>query len=152
MKNSRDSYWMKIALRYAHHAEKTGEVPIGAVIVFQETIIGFGWNSVISQNDSTAHAEIMALRKASRNIRNYRLLNTTLYVTLQPCMMCCGAILNSRVKRLVFGSPYKDTKKNPFLKKIFSNLEKKNKLIVEKKIMKNECSNILSNFFKKKRR
>ncbi|AAM67805.1 tRNA adenosine(34) deaminase TadA [Buchnera aphidicola] len=150
MKSNRDSYWMKIALKYAYYAEENGEVPIGAILVFQEKIIGTGWNSVISQNDSTAHAEIIALREAGRNIKNYRLVNTTLYVTLQPCMMCCGAIINSRIKRLVFGASYKDLKKNPFLKKIFINLEK-NKLKIKKHIMRNECAKILSNFFKNKR-
>lgn len=151
MKNNRDNYWMKIALRYASYAEENGEVPIGAILVFQEKILGTGWNSVISQNDSTAHAEIMALRQAGRKMKNYRLVNTTLYVTLQPCMMCCGAIINSRVTRLVFGADYKDSEKNPFLKKIFLNLEKKSKLIIQKNIMKNKCSQILNNFFQKKR-
>lgn len=148
MKYDQDKYWMRIALKNAYYAEKKGEVPIGAIVVFQNNIIGAGWNSSISQNDPTAHAETIALRQAGKNIKNYRLLNTTLYVTLQPCIMCCGAIINSRIKRLVFGASYK---KDQFLKKIFLHLKKTNKLQIEKNIMENQCVKILSNFFKKKR-
>ena len=100
---------MQHALMLADRAEALGEIPVGAVLVDDEgNILGEGWNLSIIENDPTAHAEIVALRNAAQHIQNYRLLNTTLYVTLEPCTMCAGAILHSRIKRLVFGaSDYK---------------------------------------------
>jgi len=99
-----DVFWMQHALELAKRAESEGEVPVGAVVVYDEQVIGEGWNSPISDNDPTAHAEIMALRSAAKKINNYRLLDTTLYVTLEPCIMCTGAITHSRVKRVVYGA------------------------------------------------
>ncbi|QCI19124.1 tRNA adenosine(34) deaminase TadA [Buchnera aphidicola (Aphis nerii)] len=151
MKSDQDEYWMKVALKYAYHAEKNGEIPIGAVLVLKEKIIGIGWNSSIIKNDPTAHAEIIALRQAGKNINNYRLNKTTLYVTLQPCLMCCGAIIHSRIERLVFGASYKKDKKNLF-KNILLELQDKCKLKVQKNIMQYQCSQILINFFKSKRK
>ncbi|QCI17078.1 tRNA adenosine(34) deaminase TadA [Buchnera aphidicola (Aphis helianthi)] len=151
MTDDQDKYWMKIALKYAYHAKKKGEIPIGAILVLQEKIIGIGWNSSIIKNDPTAHAEIVALRQAGKNIKNYRLKNTTLYVTLEPCLMCFGAIIHSRISRLVFGASDKKDKKYLF-KNIFLELQKKNKLKIQKNIMEYQCSQILINFFKNKRK
>ncbi|ALD15209.1 hypothetical protein IX46_01340 [Buchnera aphidicola (Aphis glycines)] len=151
MKSKTDEYWMKIALKYACYAEKQGEIPIGAILVSKEKIIGQGWNRSIIQSDPTAHAEIIALRQAGKIIKNYRLKNTTLYVTLQPCIMCFGAIIHSRIERLVFGASYKKDKQCPF-KDVFLELQKKYKLKVEKNIMELQCTQILINFFKKKRK
>ena len=96
---------MQHALMLADRAEALGEIPVGAVLVDDEgNILGEGWNLSIIKHDPTAHAEIVALRNAAQHIQNYRLLNTTLYVTLEPCTMCAGAILHSRIKRLVFGA------------------------------------------------
>lgn len=104
-----DEKMMRYALELADKAEALGEIPVGAVLVDDaRNIIGEGWNLSIVQSDPTAHAEIIALRNGAKNIQNYRLLNSTLYVTLEPCTMCAGAILHSRIKRLVFGaSDYK---------------------------------------------
>lgn len=99
-----DLKWMQHALNLAQHAESCGEVPVGAVILLDNQIIGEGWNQPIALSDPTAHAEMVALRNAGINQRNYRLLNTTLYVTLEPCIMCLGAMIHARVKRLVFGT------------------------------------------------
>ncbi|QFQ32090.1 tRNA adenosine(34) deaminase TadA [Buchnera aphidicola] len=151
MKSKKDEYWMKIALKHAYYAEKQGEIPIGAILVFKEKIIGQGWNRSIIQNDPTAHAEIIALRQAGKIVKNYRLKNTTLYVTLQPCIMCFGAIIHSRIERLVFGASYKTDKKCPF-KDVFLELQKQYKLKVKKNIMEFQCTQILINFFKKKRK
>ena len=96
--------WMRRALALADRAENEGEVPIGAVLVRDGELLGEGWNSVISQQDPTAHAEIVALRDAARVARNYRLPGTTLYVTLEPCTMCVGAMIHARVERLVFAA------------------------------------------------
>ncbi|QIQ41843.1 MAG: tRNA adenosine(34) deaminase TadA [Buchnera aphidicola (Microlophium carnosum)] len=152
MKYKKDENWMKIALKYAYYAKKKGEIPIGAILVFKERIIGIGWNSSIIKNDPTAHAEIIALRHAGKKIKNYRLLNTTLYVTLQPCIMCCGAIIHSRITRLVFGANCKKSDKKCSLKNIFLHSQKDYKLDIKKNVMERECSNLLINFFQKKRK
>jgi tRNA(adenine34) deaminase len=99
-----DEAWMRYAIRLAQHAEKRGEVPVGALLVKNEQCIAEGWNDSIASHDPTAHAEIIALRQAGRAVENYRLIDTTLYVTLEPCVMCMGAISHARIKRLVFGA------------------------------------------------
>jgi tRNA(adenine34) deaminase len=99
-----DESWMRYAIRLAQRAQDNGEVPVGAVLIKNEKMIAEGANAVILTHDATAHAEIVALRQAGKQIENYRLLDTTLYVTLEPCVMCMGAISQARVKRLVFGA------------------------------------------------
>jgi len=99
-----DTRWMQHALTLAERARAAGEVPVGAVLIRGEEIIGEGWNQPIKSNDPTAHAEVVALRDAAHRIGNYRLPETTLYVTLEPCAMCSGAILHARIARVVFGA------------------------------------------------
>jgi tRNA(adenine34) deaminase len=99
-----DEFFMREALRLARLAEQEGEVPVGAVVVRDAAILGRGYNSPISRADPTAHAEILALREAAAFTRNYRIENATLYVTLEPCAMCAGAIVAARIRRLVFGT------------------------------------------------
>jgi tRNA(adenine34) deaminase len=101
---SLDEHWMRHALALARRAETEGEVPVGAVLVYGDEPIGDGWNCPISAHDPTAHAEIVALRAAAQRLGNYRLPGTTLYVTLEPCVMCAGAIIHARVARVVFGA------------------------------------------------
>lgn len=96
--------WMQRALELAARAEAEGEVPVGALVVLNGEIIGQGWNQPIRSHDPTAHAEIMALRAAAARQKNYRLTDTTLYVTLEPCAMCAGAIVHARVARVVYGA------------------------------------------------
>ncbi len=96
--------WMQHALALADRAAQEGEVPIGAVLVRDGGMLGEGWNQVISSDDPTAHAEIVALRSAARSVGNYRLPDTTLYVTLEPCTMCAGAMIHARIKSLVFAA------------------------------------------------
>ncbi|MBL4583517.1 MAG: tRNA adenosine(34) deaminase TadA [Pseudomonadales bacterium] len=95
---------MERALKLAQHAAQQGEVPVGAVLVRNNELIGSGWNQPISACDPSAHAEVIALRNAASNVQNYRLPDTTLYVTIEPCAMCAGALLHARVSRLVFGA------------------------------------------------
>ncbi|MBF6648570.1 tRNA adenosine(34) deaminase TadA [Methylobacter sp. BlB1] len=101
---SQDEAWMRYAIRLAQRAEQQGEVPIGAVLVKDDQCIAEGWNMPIVTHDPTAHAEIIAVRRAGIALENYRLCDATLYVTLEPCVMCMGAISHARIKRLVFGA------------------------------------------------
>lgn len=100
----KDEEWMRYAFRLAQRAEDHGEVPIGALVVINGQCIAEGWNEPIASHDATAHAEITAIRKAGKVLENYRLLDATLYVTLEPCVMCMGAIVHARLKRLVFAA------------------------------------------------
>jgi tRNA(adenine34) deaminase len=99
-----DEAWMRYAIRLAQRAQDQGEVPVGALVVKDNQCIAEGWNSSIELHDASAHAEMVALRRAGRALENYRLIDTTLYVTLEPCVMCMGAISHARIKRLVFGA------------------------------------------------
>jgi tRNA(adenine34) deaminase len=101
---SRDEAWMRAALALAARAEAEGEVPVGAVVVRDGTLIGEGWNRPIASRDPTAHAEILALRAAAAQVGDYRLGGATIYVTLEPCPMCAAAMAHARVERLVFGA------------------------------------------------
>jgi tRNA(adenine34) deaminase len=100
----RDVDFMRRALELAQRAALDNEVPVGAVLVLDEQVIGEGWNRPIGSHDPTAHAEVVALRDGAQRMRNYRLAKSTLYVTLEPCAMCMGAVLNARVSRIVFGA------------------------------------------------
>ena len=99
-----DEHWMRHALTLAARAEAEGEVPVGALLVQDDTLIAEGWNQPIAAHDPSAHAEVMALRAAGQALQNYRFTDTTLYVTLEPCLMCVGAIVHARVARLVFAT------------------------------------------------
>jgi tRNA(adenine34) deaminase len=134
-----DEQYMRRALDLARRAQDEGEVPIGAVVVLQEQIIGEGWNRPIAAADPTAHAEIQALRAAAKKVSNYRLTGATLYVTLEPCDMCVGAMFHARIARAVFGAT--DPKK----------LVLKNQVAIEGGVLADDCGAILSKFFAAKR-
>jgi tRNA(adenine34) deaminase len=134
-----DEQYMRRALDLARRAEDEGEVPIGAVVVLQEQIIGEGWNRPIAAADPTAHAEIQAMRAAAKQVSNYRLTGATLYVTLEPCEMCVGAMFHARIARAVFGAT--DPKK----------LVLKNQVAIEGGVLAEQCGSILSKFFASKR-
>jgi tRNA(adenine34) deaminase len=102
--DARDTAYMRRALDLARHAETADEVPVGALVVLGDEVIGEGWNQPINSRDPTAHAEIVALRAAAAHIKNYRLPGATLYVTLEPCVMCAGAIVQARIMRVVYGA------------------------------------------------
>ena len=146
-----DQILMQRAIHLAHEAEKAGEVPVGAVIDLDGEIIGEGWNRPILDHDPTAHAEIRALQEAGRQLQNYRLVGATLYVTLEPCVMCMGAISHARIQRVVYGAP--DPKRGaagsalqladaPFLN---------HRVEVEGGLFLDECSQLLLDFFRARR-
>jgi tRNA(adenine34) deaminase len=134
-----DEDYMRRALELARRAQEEGEVPIGAVVVSDGRIIGEGWNRPIAAADPTAHAEVEAMRAASRAVKNYRLTGATLYVTLEPCDMCVGAMFHARIARAVYGAT--DPKK----------LVLKNQVVLQGGVLAPECGALLSTFFAARR-
>ena len=146
-----DDQWMRIALAEAGRAERAGEVPVGAVIVREGGLLAKAGNSSISLKDPSAHAEILAIRAAAAAVGNYRLPETTLYVTLEPCLMCAGAILHARIGRLVFGAADPKGGAAASLYRIFEDRRLNHMVAVTGGVLQAECSEILSGFFQEKR-
>lgn len=145
-----DEYFMQLALEQAKQAANLGEIPVGAVIVIDGKVIASTHNQSIKNNDPSAHAEILALRLAGQNIKNYRLIGATLYVTLEPCIMCFGALLHARIKRVVFGAY--DYKTGALGSLTNLNLLTHNHIIeVTSGVLNTDCSKILSDFFAQRR-
>ena len=142
---------MRHAIELAKHGSQQGEVPVGAVLVQNDQILGEGWNRPIGEHDPSAHAEIVALRAAGSATKNYRLLDTTLYVTLEPCVMCAGAIIHARVANVVFGA--KDPKAGAAgsVVNIFANNKINHHVQVEGGLLAEECGQLLTEFFRLKR-
>ncbi|MDH2923913.1 tRNA adenosine(34) deaminase TadA [Nicoletella semolina] len=150
--SDRDLYFMKYALSLAKRAEIQGDIPIGAVLVDKlGQVIGEGWNSSILMNDPTAHAEIQAIRQAGQRLGNYRLLETTLYVTLEPCPMCAGAILHSRIGRLVFGTSDYKTGAIGSRFHLFEDYKMNHILKIRGGVLNAQCRQQISQFFQKRR-
>ncbi len=146
-----DRQFMQQALDQAKLAALAGEVPVGAVLVRDGQIISTGFNQPITNSDPSAHAEMMALRAAARGESNYRLPGTTLYVTLEPCTMCAGAMLHARVDRVVFGATDPKTGAAGSVLNVFSEKQINHQTQVEGGIMSEECGQILRDFFKERR-
>lgn len=146
-----DEHWMREALKLAAKAEELGEVPVGAVVVLDNELAGKGWNQSITARDPSAHAEIIAIRNASKRVKNYRLCNATLYVTLEPCTMCAGAMIHARIKRLVFGTADPKTGAAGSVFNLLQSGQLNHKVEISSGILAGECSNILQNFFKDRR-
>jgi tRNA(adenine34) deaminase len=142
---------MAKAIECAKQAELIDEVPVGAVIVKDNQIIGSGFNQVISQNDATAHAEIQAIKNTGKTIDNYRLVNTTLYVTLEPCMMCVGAIVHARINQVVFGAYDKKTGMAGTCENCFEKPYHNHQVKVQGGVFEQDCAHLLQEFFKKRR-
>lgn len=147
-----DEFFMREAISLAQAAACLGEVPVGAVIVRDGEIIGRGFNTPIGESDPTAHAEIAALRDAARNLGNYRLPGCTLYVTLEPCAMCAGAIMHARIARVVYGARDPKTGVHGSVVDLFGVERLNHHAVVEGGILAEECSRILSGFFAERRR
>jgi len=146
-----DVHWMRRALQLAERAEEEGEVPVGAVLVMNGDVIGEGWNCPISGIDPTSHAEIMALRAGAQSIKNYRLSDSTLYVTLEPCVMCVGAMVHARIKRLVYGAAEPKTGAAGSVFDILGSDKHNHSIKVESGLLGDECADILTHFFKARR-
>jgi tRNA(adenine34) deaminase len=146
-----DEKWMRVALAEAGRAREAGEVPVGAVIVRDDILLATAHNSPISLHDPSAHAEILAIRAAAAVVANYRLAGTTLYVTLEPCLMCAGAILHARIERLVFGAADPKGGAAVSLWQLFEDRRLNHMVAVTKGILREACAEILSGFFREKR-
>lgn len=147
-----DLHFMQRALALADNAQAEGEIPVGAVLVSASgEILGEGWNRSIVLSDPTAHAEIQAIRMAGKKQKNYRLLDTTLYVTLEPCTMCAGAILHSRIGRLVFGASDYKTGAIGSRFHFFEDFKMNHALQIRGGVMAAECSQKISHFFQQRR-
>lgn len=151
-KSDTDEHWMTHALQMADMAEQRGEVPVGAVLVRDDELLAEGWNQPICSHDPTAHAEIDVLRKAALKVENYRLPDSTLYVTLEPCPMCVGAMLHARVKRVVFGAHDPKTGAVEGAIPLISDPSHNHQIEVQGGILADECGQKLVNFFKNRRR
>ncbi|MCL1971973.1 MAG: tRNA adenosine(34) deaminase TadA [Endomicrobia bacterium] len=145
-------YFMKEALKQAKKAQDIGEVPVGAVIVKDNKIIAKGFNRCIIDKDPTAHAEIVALRKASKKLENYRLNGCSIYVIIEPCTMCAGALVNARIKEIFFGAYDKKAGACSSVFKITNNKKLNHRIEFKSGILKDECADIIRKFFEKKRK
>ena len=143
--------WMRSALNLAILAREAGEIPVGAVVVYEGKIVGRGFNQPISTEDPTAHAEIVALREAARTLGNYRLVNCDLYVTLEPCLMCVGAMIHARIRKVIFGGM--ETKSGALTSRVMgAQLPCHNhKLLVEGGVLAEESTELLKSFFQERR-
>lgn len=150
--SAQDEQFMRRAIALAAQAEAQGEVPVGAVLVRDGEIIAEGWNGSITNHDATAHAEIEVIRKAGKALSNYRLLDTTLYVTLEPCPMCAGALLHSRVKRIVYGAPDLKAGAAGTVLDLFSSQAAYHYATVEKAVGRGMSSSVTSVFSATKKR
>lgn len=146
-----DEKFMARAYELAQQAEKINEIPVGAVVVHNNEIIGEGYNQSITLNDPSAHAEMLAIRAAGNNIKNYRLIDCTLYVTLEPCPMCAGLLVHSRIKRLVFGAFDQKTGAAGSIMNLVNNKQLNHQISITAKVMQAPCSKLLSAFFKRRR-
>jgi len=147
-----DEQWMRHALDLAERAEQQQEVPVGAVIVCDNAVLGEGWNQSISLNDPTAHAEVLALRAASQSVNNYRLpKESTLYVTLEPCAMCAGALIQARIGRVVFGARDPKTGAVGSVFNLLDHEKLNHRAPVQGGVLEPVCAELLKNFFQQRR-
>ncbi len=146
-----DTKYMDLALAEARKAEAAGEVPVGAVIVVNDTLVATGVNQPISINDPTAHAEIIALREAGQSLQNYRLTGATVYCTVEPCMMCAGAMIHARIARLVFGTPDPKAGSAGSIYNVLTDPRLNHRIDVVSGIRETECAELLRAFFARRR-
>jgi tRNA(adenine34) deaminase len=146
-----DNHWMRLALEEARVAERAGEVPVGCAIVERDQIVARAGNRTITDNDPTAHAEILALRAAAQTLGNYRLSGATMYVTIEPCAMCAGALVQARIARVVYGA---DDPKGGAIRSCFAILDSprlNHRVEVTSGVLFDECAAVLQTFFASRR-
>lgn len=146
-----DAHWMRRALALAVQAEAMGEVPVGALVVQDGAVIGEGWNQSIVAHDPTAHAEVVAIRAAAVRLRNHRMPGTTLYVTLEPCAMCAGAIVQARIARVVFGARDPRTGAAGSVFNLLDNPALNHRALVQGEVEAAACGALLTEFFRARR-
>ena len=146
-----DEHWMRCALELAKQAEDESEVPVGALVVLNGEIIGEGWNQPIGLSDPSAHAEMLALRDAARRQNNYRLPGAVLYVTLEPCVMCVGAIIHARITRVVYGTTDPKTGAAGSVFPLLGSDQFNHRVDVQGGVLAEDCGNLLRNFFQSRR-
>lgn len=147
-----DAAFMAQAYALAQQAEAINEIPVGAIVVANGEIIGQGYNQSITLNDPSAHAEMIAIRQAGQYLNNYRLIDCTLYVTLEPCPMCAGLLVHSRINRLVFGAPDAKTGAAGSVMNLANHAQLNHQITIESGLMAEQCSQLLSDFFKRRRK
>ncbi len=147
-----DEFWMEEALREAQRALAMGEVPVGAVVVYDGRIAGRGCNRPLSSNDPTAHAEILALREAGQAIGNYRLLESELYVTIEPCAMCAGAITHARIRRLIYGAEDPKAGAVHSVLQVLNHPKLNHHVAVTSGVLAARCMDLLQTFFRDRRK
>ena len=146
-----DQDWMRRALALAESAQQLDEVPVGALVVKDGVVVGEGYNQPITANDPSAHAEIVALRQAAQNLANYRLTGCTLYVTIEPCTMCAGALVHARIKRLVYGAPEPKAGVISSQLRLLETGFLNHRIEVVSGVLGETCSKLISDFFARKR-
>ena len=151
MQNKTDQFWMSIAIELAKQAGESGEVPVGAVLILDDKMIGKGRNQSIELNDPSAHAEIQALREAGSKIGNYRLNRSKIYVTIEPCTMCIGALVHARIEKLIFGAREPKSGAVAFANDILEKNSFNHRFKVIEGVLEDECSQLLRNFFRARR-
>lgn len=147
-----DEFFMEFALAEAREAHRADEVPVGAVVVIDNQIVGRGGNQPIGLHDPTAHAEILALREAARKIGNYRLTEATLYVTIEPCAMCAGSLVNARIRRLVYGAPDARAGAVASVFQLCSSSSLNHQVEITAGVLEGECRTLMQEFFRLRRR
>jgi tRNA(adenine34) deaminase len=149
--NEQDAHFMQLALKQAKLAAELDEVPVGAVVVLKNEIIASSHNHQIQTNNPTAHAEVLALEQAAQHLKNYRLPGCTLYVTLEPCLMCVGAMVHARIDRLVYGASDPKTGMAGTVDNLIEQVYHNHKVACHGGVMARECGQVLQDFFKAKR-
>jgi tRNA(adenine34) deaminase len=146
-----DEEFMAAALELAREARERGEVPVGAVLVMDGEIVGRGFNQPVSRNDPTAHAEVVALRQAGRETGNYRLPGSTMYVTIEPCQMCVGAMVHARVARVVYGTPEPKAGAIESAMRAHEHPSLNHRLEITGRVREDECREVIQTFFQERR-
>ena len=146
-----DELWMEEALRAAQRALDAGEVPVGTIVVYQDKIVGRGWNRNIADSDPTAHAEIVALREAGANVGNHRLADCELFATIEPCAMCAGAMVHARLKRLVYGADDPKAGAVHSVMEVLNHPRLNHRMEVRSGVLASRCAELVQRFFKDRR-